>query len=722
MPRTLPTGLALVLAAAMHAQSITLTVVHDACGNGNGMVSAAIIGSGNLPYTAAWSTGVTTSGDTLDLDIDGLVAGTYTFTLTDALGTVFVETAEVLTAPSLQVNWPGSYSVISCDGGCTYAYLQMPGGAGSGGGPYSVSGVIPGTFNMSSNWLSISSLCAGQVYDVVLTDALGCTAETQIMVVDEPSPNILLQSLTGSCAGDQNGSATFQFDMPVSMGMVYGPPPTSSVVISYPTPGQVQIDGLTVGVYEFYAGPLINTTCHDTVPLVVPALPAGCGSVSGTAYADLDGDCAQDGGEPGLPNRMITIGPTGAYAFTNNQGAYSRGMPLGAYTVDLNVPAFTPNCPASLPAPFSLTTPLPDAQLDLAMTYTSGPDASSFLAASCHAPGFSALYCAEAVNDGPYSFTDLSLEVSFDPILNYLWMDSVPATQGPGTISWSIPTLPPFTTLHYCFTVQVPPDPALIGTALAAQCSLTGPVADANPANDLSTISAIVVGAYDPNEKQVRTSSDVSTQDYLLQLDEHIDYTIRFQNTGTAPAQHVFLIDTIAVELDLGSVEFLGASHDAEISLLPDRVLRFDFPDIQLPDSASDPFGSHGYARFRLKPFVALPGTLYRNTADIYFDFNPPIRTNTSELTAFDPAHVSESYAAGVHISPNPTNGSMHIEASVASRYSLEVIDPLGRSAMLSSFTGTSTRIDVTHLPRGAYELRLKDDGGRTLHARFVLE
>ncbi|HRD51774.1 MAG TPA: T9SS type A sorting domain-containing protein [Flavobacteriales bacterium] len=720
MRRTLLTGFAVAFIPVVQSQTITLSVVHDACGNGNGAVSASLLDF-EWPVTAEWSTGLTSSGDTLDLTINGLFAGTYSLTITDALGAVFTESADVITVPSLQVNWQPSYSVTSCDGGCAILSLALPYAGGTAGGPYTVSGLAPGTYSLSGSYLGMGALCAGQVYDVALSDALGCTAETQLVVVDEPSPDLLLQSITGSCAGDANGSATFQFDMPVDLYVASAPGATNTIAISYPTPGQVQVDGLPAGMYQFYAQPSPNPTCFDTILVVVPTLPAGCGTLSGIAFADLDGDCAQAGGEPGLPNRMITISPTGAYAFTNSQGAYTRGMPLGAYTATIAAPGFDPNCPATLPAPFTLTVLQPDAQLDMAMTYGSGPDAYTYLGAGSHAPGFSTYYVTSVHNDGPIAMSDLTLTIAFDPLLSFVASDPAPTAQGPGFINWDIAALDPFSSQDFWIQVQLPPDPGLIGTTLTAQCMISGTVADANPSNDTCLLNSITVGAYDPNDKRARTSSGASSEHFLIPIDEHIDYTIRFQNTGTAPAQHVFLIDTIAPELDLGSFVLLAASHDIQLSLLPDRVLRFDFPNIQLPDSASDPMGSNGFARFRLRPFSELPGTLYRNAADIYFDFNPPIRTNTSELVAMEPMRVSDPQSELMRVYPNPASGDLRMEVSDSGTYSIDLIDPLGRSSMVGYLHGKAATIDLSSYSNGTYLLRLREVAGRQLHTWIVL-
>src|SRR5690606_34681493 len=115
----------------------------------------------------------------------------------------------------------------------------------------------------------------------------------------------------------------------------------------------------------------------------------------------------------------------------------------------------------------------------------------------------------------------------------------------------------------------------------------------ADPTNDSYTITGTIIGAYDPNDKLAMTSSRLSETIWFLDRDDHVDYTIRFQNTGNAEAIDVYVTDTISALHDLSSLKILGASHDFEASLLRDRVLRFDFRDIWLPDSNANEPASH---------------------------------------------------------------------------------------------------------------------------------
>lgn len=148
---------------------------------------------------------------------------------------------------------------------------------------------------------------------------------------------------------------------------------------------------------------------------------------------------------------------------------------------------------------------------------------------------------------------------------------------------------------------------------------------DANITNNVYDFCYIVMNSYDPNYKEVYPV------DVLPGYDDWYTYTIHFQNTGSAPAINIQLRDTLDSQLDINTFEYLGASHSPIISVNSD-LLTVRFNNIMLPDSMSNYLGSMGYFQYRIKPFTNLPsGTQIENTAYIYFDYNAPIITNTTQ-------------------------------------------------------------------------------------------
>ncbi|MCB0566829.1 MAG: hypothetical protein KDD01_20870, partial [Phaeodactylibacter sp.] len=139
-----------------------------------------------------------------------------------------------------------------------------------------------------------------------------------------------------------------------------------------------------------------------------------------------------------------------------------------------------------------------------------------------------------------------------------------------------------------------------------------------------------VIGPYDPNIKVAVPEG--YGEEHFIGFDQRIQYTIHFQNVGADMARTVTIRDKLSPQLSLASFRTGPSSHAHEWVILPDRTLAITFPDINLPDSTSSEAESHGFFSYTIEPVKGiLPYTRIENEAAIYFDFNPPIITNTTE-------------------------------------------------------------------------------------------
>lgn len=162
--------------------------------------------------------------------------------------------------------------------------------------------------------------------------------------------------------------------------------------------------------------------------------------------------------------------------------------------------------------------------------------------------------------------------------------------------------------------------------------------ANSLPTNDADSEIEIdclpIVDSYDPNDKQI-SPSGVSNS-HWVQPNTLFDYVIRFQNTGSASAIKVVVVDTLPAQLDPATLQFGTSSHSYELSVdgVDDRpILIFTFNNINLPDSTSDLLRSQGFLKFKIAAKQVPMETLISNNAYIYFDFNPPIVTNNAWVT-----------------------------------------------------------------------------------------
>ena len=153
------------------------------------------------------------------------------------------------------------------------------------------------------------------------------------------------------------------------------------------------------------------------------------------------------------------------------------------------------------------------------------------------------------------------------------------------------------------------------------------PLNDADPNIDI--YCGLVTGSYDPNDKTGYPLGIGTSNDILPNQD--LEYLIRFQNTGTDTAFTIIVRDTLPIELDVFSLQLGSVSHDYNFKMYGPRILEWTFNNIMLPDSNVNEIESHGFITFKVRQAPNLPlGTTINNTAHIYFDFNAPIVTNTT--------------------------------------------------------------------------------------------
>ena len=222
---------------------------------------------------------------------------------------------------------------------------------------------------------------------------------------------------------------------------------------------------------------------------------------------------------------------------------------------------------------------------------------------------------------------------------------------------------------------------------------------DADTTNNVYDFCYQVVNSYDPNMKEVYPVN------VLPGYDDWFTYTIHFQNTGNAPAFNIRLRDTLDTNLDINSFEVRGYSHPAQISI-NGNILTVRFNNIMLPDSTSDYEGSMGYFQYRLKPLPNLPnGTQIENTAYIYFDYNVPIVTNTTQNNFDMTVKTNDIKLEEQHfvLYPNPSAGLFMFKENKNIK-TVEVFNIMGELVLSQ---GTAKIINLQAYPKGIYVARI---------------
>lgn len=595
-----------------------------------------------------------------------------------------------------------------------------------------LSGVPPFVFEWSTGAIdsgtlssTVDELSPG-IYELSITDGAGCTLDTLFIVetFQEALPTLIIEPT--DCFGDE-GSASLFGNFNPYLEFEWSTGETTS-----------HIDGLLAGRYSVTIT-LPNTTCQfDTVFTV--AVDTSCYAViEGYVSSDVSFDCTAP--QPTFPVANVEVVLNGSRrTFTNSAGFYRFRVDTGTYDVTAVNPyptLFSPTCiqqhnivvqsyqaPAQRADFYYLRDSLSDIQLQLYKTLTSIGRTSTLYAKVC--------------SDNPFD-QSVDITLTYDSDKQSVIWTQPPTAQvatNPGQIVFSDVIAPAFG----CTTVAVglrTATTANLGDTLTYfgwTDSLTTSI-DATPDNNRDTIQSVVRGSFDPNIKLVEPAG-VGDSNLIALSDTLLEYTIIFQNTGTDDALYVRLEDQFLPELDASTFKPLAASHPYQVNIDASNKLTVIFDDIVLPPMDQSFDGSQGFFSFQIERAPGLPeGSEITNFADIYFDFNPPIRTPTSRVMLprtkvevpeipVDTARTSRDLL----LYPNPAHNYLIVQAPLGdSVLSLSLLSVKGTRLPLAFTGGDATkgnqefRLTEGRFPSGAYFARIELLAGRVEYVKVVV-
>ncbi|HHB79196.1 MAG TPA: T9SS type A sorting domain-containing protein [Saprospiraceae bacterium] len=380
-------------------------------------------------------------------------------------------------------------------------------------------------------------------------------------------------------------------------------------------------------------------------------------------------DNATDSIKAVAPISFSTVSPSGGYQISSNIDGYDFGI------------HFLANHP------------------DLLITMTS---------LTPFRPGFDNKLYINIKNKGTEKLQP-KVKLTLDSKASFLSASPDISAQNADTLIWQLGDLDVLESTDIIVNLNVTAS-AMIGDSIVF-ASIVSPVEnDETPENNIAALQEIIVGSFDPNDKKVAPSTNYPPE-YLTD-GRSLTYTIRFQNTGNYQADNVKVIDTISPNLDLRTLEIVSYSHPVSWSIEKDNALTFLFNNINLPDSTSNEIQSHGFVQFRIKPKEGLAlGTPIDNTAQIYFDFNQPIVTNTVE-TKFD--HLVSIFqlknANILSLSPNPASShiKLNLHKTVNGKGQMDIFDMQGHLLFSKQtfLAGQELDANLPSLPTGDYLIK----------------
>jgi uncharacterized repeat protein (TIGR01451 family) len=506
------------------------------------------------------------------------------------------------------------------------------------------------------------------------------------------------------------------------------------------TPGNYQVYYCTTPGNVFSVPAFNDSSGCAFYAFIVVAGQSACGYdfgiqqgaiITGQLFIDANNNGIYDFGEAGIPYQSVQVG---SYtAISNNYGEYSITVPLGVYIV-----SYTPQSPYN---PYPLTTPssytvsatvygnvygnnnfglnIPPGTVNLSVSIYPGTTVT---------PGFPAWYYIYVNNIGAMP-TGATLTMHYDPNLSYVTTNLGFASHNAATqtITWNLPTIAPGNSAYVYVKFNASTSLTIGQMTMEEVSVMPTSGTDIDLSNNTDTLHQVVTGSWDPNNKlSIRTNNNNPTEQIISSInpDQSITYVVNFQNTGTAPAVNVSIVDILSSDLVANSFQLLAMSHNGNVFRNGSNV-SFVFSNIMLPDSNTNEPGSHGFVAFKVNAVNGLPaGHVISDEAAIYFDFNQPVITNYAIVTMINPLGINEHAADyQVNLYPNPSGGLININGNFtgSENMQLRLNDVTGRVIINETLKPANQSLDISGIAAGVYLLELSINQQRQVY-RLVIE
>jgi uncharacterized repeat protein (TIGR01451 family) len=610
-------------------------------------------------------------------------------------------------------------------------------------------GVAPYTYLWNNGTTgSVITVCnVSTCYTVTVLDANGCSATATYCYGQQPT---CYDTICGEVFNDINGNGVkdageqgisntyvnagnytaftdtfghYEIIVPCGTNYIYAyPNPNQNCCVVTTVPVPNPLDSTQGGYY------VLNDTSGSKICGFNFGYQNSGVTISGFIYLDANNNGVKDPGEGPVAYQSVVVG--GYYTYTDHNGYYVINMPAGNYA--LSCTPYSPYTGATVsPASISVNA------TTVGATYSNNnfgiyvqPGVNleiSIGQISTVAPGFPAYYWVDVCNVGTVTTGGVA-SMYYDPnlLFNYSSPTQTSHNTSAHTLSFNLPTLVPGDCQGYYVSFTLPTSVAL-GTPVFNLVTVTPTInPDINLTNNRDTLHQIVTGSWDPNNKLANgtyTHPETSTKYILPNTD--LEYTVNFQNTGTAPAVNVIIKDELQANIDLNSFKMLGASHNCQV-VRDGNKLNFKFSNIMLADSFHNEKESHGFVRFSVKPNTAAIGTIVNNTAEIFFDFNEAVVTNTAEnVIAVTTGIDGELEATNIVVAPNPFSSftTISVKGAAAEEMQLTAFDLTGRIVANQTYANPQAmQFNRNELKQGVYIYELKQHGQLIGKGKLVIE
>lgn len=616
-------------------------------------------------------------------------------------------------------------------------------------------GIFPGTYVIAVNptWLAANNYSVQSISPSIITTSLtNNNSITSQIILNCDSTQLNANCLNGAVFCDANNNGILDsletpiVGAPITLhlpnGTTYNTAAGTNGLYSFSytgfnSGGYVSVDQSWMATNGYlnsfnFLDTISNLSCTNNptlnIPIICDTNSISVGCINGYVYCDNNGNGIMDTTETPFYNAPVTLNGFGGQVtvYTDSNGYYSyTGWQLSAGTVLISIdPVWQANNSAYIIGNGTFISNLNCAnnnQANLGLDCNSTGACADLWSSVTPWIGYYQnttnsvwLKYGNYGSSAPGNYTvSLDYPTGVTPVLTSINNSNYTITGN--TITW---TLSSSSSYSYHSDVIYFNTPAGIpdSTFHIFSSSITSATTDCDSSNNYSTLGMMVGVSYDPNDKSVNQPTIVNPA-----VQDEYTYVIRFQNTGTAPAQDVFILDSLSTNLDWSTFELLEATHPVQLVDMGNGIKKFDFPQIWLPDSTTNEPASHGHVVYKIKELSSLgEGDIIENTAYIYFDQNAPIITNTTLNINTVGLGISKSNSTEFLVFPNPVKDMLNIQAD-AMIQQIRIVDLGGRLIYEASSNNMIENINTNAFSAGMYSIEVITTEGSGRHL-FVKE
>ena len=313
------------------------------------------------------------------------------------------------------------------------------------------------------------------------------------------------------------------------------------------------------------------------------------------------------------------------------------------------------------------------------------------------------------VNKSYCNSVNSQLTMTFSSKYVFSGSSPAPTSQSGNTITWDLtPSSFRHNFLHIAVDLDDNGQMLAIGDTVQTTFSIIPTTGDINTANNIIIRCDTVRGPSDPNAVYVSPEG-------CVEGNTELEYTVTFENMGNDTAHNIYVMDTISAGVDMSSFRIITSSHLMNVTKVKNGgyyILKFDFPDIKLPDSSSP--ARHGFVSYTVKTASDWSnGSIVTNKAGIYFDYMPAVLTNVAETENCIPVSTGNvsKQSAGIVLYPNPATNELTIQTT--KQYSsFTITNSIGQTMMNGELNNKASTLNIKSLPPGLYYISLEGKSG----------